>query len=129
MNYQTSFEGLRQNAASGPVWLCSQKQAGTVAGLLDKMIGETLEHKAGATFGQAWIRDNVRLPFLNWLFENATYAGEYYTHKRANPIASANDLTAGEAHAILQWLGLDTAEDDLWGWIEVQDIPHSERLI
>lgn len=131
MNYKDVLEGIRINASRGPVWVCSRKQAGTVAGRSTKLLREVLELDFGLSASDEWIREYVRLPFFNYLFAGADY-GEYFV--RVRPIVSGHDLTSGEASALHDFLYADGAREVLAEWLHDQaetkgiEIPYSDTL-
>lgn len=103
MNWEVELEGVRINASAGQPWMCSQKQAGACAGLLNSLFlrivndefetdGYALDKKSAEDC--QWVRETLRIPFLNYLFVEG----------RTKPIVSSNDLIAGEASALLDFI-------------------------
>ena len=126
--YLSSFEGVRINASrSGRPWACTEKAAGAIAGVLTAVIKEILEWDYGYTPSDSWIRENVRIPFINWLFRKAKYT----EFARTSAIVSFRALTSGEVSALFDWINGEGAGDDMAEWIEnhIQDIPKAERLL
>lgn len=108
------LQGVRVNALNGDGWYAHPQLYGTVAGKLDKAFQVIANEMMGYDLNSGprdreWVRDNLRVPFLDWLFREAWPArGE---------ITSSRQLTAGECHAILKFLALPEAQAVLEQWV------------
>ena len=131
MSHRDILEGVRINASRGPVWACSKKQGQVMNYRPTQLFKEILELDFGLSVGDEWIKEHIRLPFLNYLFALVDY-GECFV--RTRPILSGYDLTSGEAMALHTFFYSNGAREILAEWLHDQvetgeiEVPHSDTL-
>lgn len=125
-----ALKAVRINASAGYVWSCSPAMAGVLAHILTDTFIAVLNGEMGCSADanreddREWIRRELRLPLLNFLFRDMDYG----VWKRQSPIESTRDLTWGEATALRQLLESDSAREALLWFIRTQiQLPRLEQ--
>ena len=121
MSAWVNLAAISANASSRDTshW-ATDAQVGAVAGWLGKQIQEVLAQRLGISVGKKRLRD-LRLQFLNDVLPaNAYLQGN-------GPITSTKQISFGDASAVLDWLGDNSAADDMAAWL-MEQVPHTAEM-
>lgn len=112
------------NARCGQPYQCKASHAGVLAGKFTKLAIDVLNFEFGYHIDDSYsrvskddkerIRDNIRIPFYQWLYGDMDY-GHW---KRTTRITTGTCLTTGEVNALINFVETDAGYEKLAQWID-----------